>query len=120
MSGSAATPGAGGATLTCSSCGPHPDRFAGRPPGGSAWSDPRLTYEQPAPPATLVSRHAEALQPNHRPAVTDPHIISLDRASPTTRSPGPHPVKHEAPVRPTGGGRLTLHLTRRYISGHGV
>ena len=44
-------------------------------PDGSAWSDPRLNYEQPTHPgARSTSRHADTLQPKHRPAVTNPRI----------------------------------------------
>ena len=49
--------------------------FATHQAGGSAWSDPRFDYEQPGPgQTTLDPRHAVQLQPNHRPAVTNPRI----------------------------------------------
>lgn len=41
--------------------------------GGSARSDPRRLYEQTTR-STLVSRQAVPLQPNHRPAVSNPRI----------------------------------------------
>jgi transposase len=50
-----------------------PDQRDRTTPGSSTRSGPRLDYEQPTT-ATLVPTHADPLQPNHRPAVTNPRI----------------------------------------------
>jgi hypothetical protein len=47
--------------------------FLGEAGGGSAWIDPRHTYEQPFV-ATLDARQADAIQPKPRPAVSNPRI----------------------------------------------
>lgn len=76
--------------------------------GGSAWSDPRPLYEQPCK-ATLDSRHADLLQPKHRPAVTNPRISVRPRvANDTLTDPQPK-AKQRRP--PQTQGRAPRHAT---------
>jgi hypothetical protein len=80
-----------------------------------------MSSRPPSGSATLDVRHAEQLLPNSPSCGNQPAYISLDRASPTTRSPHRRSDEAEAPAGPTSRGRLTLPLDKlHYISAGGI
>ena len=87
--------------------------------GGSAWSDPRSSYEPPAKPSGFVG-HARpldqrTLQPNSPSCGTQPAHISLTARRPDTHAsliPASHHILRPSTKTTVGGTISGCHLTR--------